>query len=140
MRFTVTTAAPPTAAFEAVADFGRLAEWDPFVRSVDIDGPPLEIGTVYTLTSPGGLTLRYRIIQIEPGTRVVYGGGATRGGSTDTITVTPDGRGSTVEIVSVLHFSGWVRLIGPVIRLLVWAGGRWISLPAMRRRLAKLDP
>lgn len=139
MRFTVTTAAPPSAAFEAVADFGRLADWDPFVRSVEVEGPPLEIGTVYTLTSPGGFTLRYRIIQIEPGARIVYGGGATRGGSTDTITVTPQGTGSTVEIVSVLHFSGWVRLIGPVIRLLVWAGGRWISLPAMRRRLAKRE-
>lgn len=138
MRFSVTTDASPELAFASVADFGRLAEWDPFVRTVEVEGPPMAVGTHYTLRSPGGFTLRYRILQVEPATRVVYGGGATRGGSTDTITVTPAGTGATVEIVSVLHFSGWARVVGPIVRVLVWMGGRLISLPAMRRRLSRL--
>lgn len=136
MHFIVQAPVPPQVAFDAVADFKRLAEWDPFVRRVEVEGPPLVVGSTYVLHSLGGMTLRYEIVELESPHRIVYAGGTRRGHSIDTIAVSPAAAGSEIVVSSALKFSGWVRAIGPVVRVAVWAGGRFVSLPAMRRHLA----
>ena len=124
--------------FAAVADFGRLAEWDPFVKRVRlVQGERLAPDTLYRLHSIAGMQLHYRAVEVEAPRRVVYEGGTDRVTSRDTITIDREAIGSTVAIESVLTFAGWARLASPLIRILVWLGGRYLSLPAMQRRLER---
>ncbi len=96
------------------------------------------VGSTYVLHSLGGMTLRYEIVELASPDRIVYAGGTRRGHSRDTITVRPVAGGSEIAVSSALTFSGWVRAIGPVVRVAVWLGGRLVSVPAMRRHLAGL--
>lgn len=137
MHFSVVTDMLPEAAFDAVADFGVLAEWDPFVRAVDVEGPPMAIGTKYVLHTRSRMILRYSVVVSDRPRQVVYAGGTRHAHTTDTLSVRPRDSGSEIHVQSILQFTGWVRLIGPVVRLAVWAGGRFVSLPALRRRLAR---
>lgn len=139
MRLTTGIDAPPAAVFAAVADFANLAAWDPFVRSATLEeGRPLRPGAVYTLHGTGGLTLHYLVIESEPGKRIVYRGGTRRVASTDMIEVSATAEGAIVTITSELEFSGWTRAIALPMRALVWLGGRFVSLPALRRHCASL--
>ncbi len=136
MRFVVDSILSVEEAFGRVADFGKLDRWDPFVRSVRLlAGDPFTVGATYLLRAPGGFALVYELRALEPPRLVRYAGGTSRGGSTDTIRVARRGAGSRVTIESTLEFRGWVRLIGPAVRLAVWGGGRLVSLPALRRYL-----
>lgn len=133
MRFEISSEVEPAVAFQRVADFGRLAEWDPAVASVLSDGP-LAVGTRLTLKSSrglGGLVLRYQVMELEIPSHVVYRGGTRRVTTVDSIGVEP----GKVTVESRMQFSGWSRLIAPLVRLGVWLGGRYLSVPAMRRRL-----
>ncbi len=137
MRFELVTSVDPGTAFARVADFGKLEHWDPFVRVSRLEqGEPMTPGAVYRLSSLGGLTLRYHIVDVESPRIIVYQGGTDRVRSTDTIEVAPTNEGSRVTVGSELSFSGRMRLLGPVVRALVWLGGRFVSLPALRRHLA----
>ena len=145
MKFEVESWLPPVQAFARVADFGDLAEWDPFVRSVELTaGGRFTEGAVYEMKSPAGLKLSYELVELdfhhETGGRVKYIGGTKRGRSTDTITVVEHGSGSAVTISSELTFAGWARAVGPLIRAGVYLGGRFVSLPAMRRHLNPRAP
>lgn len=126
--------------FSKVADFARLEEWDPFVRSSGlVDGVWMEPGSMYELKSLGGLTLRYRLIEVDRPNRVVYDGGTRRVRSTDAIEVAMTEEGSSVRVVSELRFAGAMVLLFPLIKALVWLGGRYLSLPAMRRYVDDMD-
>lgn len=139
MRFEVDAAACSELVFDEIADFANLENWDPFVRRSWCDsGEPLEEGAAYVLEAPGGLTLRYRIIDIERPKFVVYQGGTERVRSTDAIEVIPTDAGSRITVTSELRFRGWIRLVSPLITVLVWLGGRYISVPGMRRHSSSL--
>ncbi len=136
MRFELDTALDRETAFSRVADFANLETWDPFVKRSHCEtGDPMTSGSLYRLESPGGLTLRYRILEIDRPHFVVYGGGTARVRSTDRIEVSPTARGSRVSITSQLEFSGRMRPFAPLVRALVWLGGRFGSFPALRRHL-----
>lgn len=141
MRFTLTTAAGAETVFDEVADFGIIDRWDPFVRRSDLtEGERMEEGAVYSLDTVIGLSLRYRIAKVERPRLVVYQGGTNRARSTDTIEVDETAAGARISVSSEIRFSGWMTLVGPVIYFLVWAGGRFVSLPSMRRHLRELSP
>lgn len=141
VQFHLVTAAPPAEVFAAVADFGRIGGWDPFVaRSELIAGEPMQVGSRYRLTAPAGMTLEYQIEQLAPLEKVVYRGGTRRVTSTDSIAVAPSGPGTRVTVSSNLRFTGWTRLISPVILFGVWAGARFISMPAMKRHVGNRNP
>ncbi|HSF84183.1 MAG TPA: SRPBCC family protein [Acidimicrobiia bacterium] len=136
MQITTTTAVSASEAFAAIADFATLAAWDPFVRtSLLTEGRTLEPGAVYTLTTAGGMTLRYLVVEVSAPHSVVYRGGTRNVTSTERIDVAPSAEGCSVCIATELEFRGWTRLIGPLVRGGVWLGGRFISLPALRRHL-----
>lgn len=140
MQFRIETTAAPDVVFGAVADFANLEDWDPFVRRSWCEvGEPLMEGAVYVLVSPGGLRLEYRIIDIGQPRYIVYQGGTERVRSTDTIEVVGTNRGSLIAVSSELRFRGWMRLMGPLITGVVWLGGRFLSVPAMRRHLSSLS-
>ncbi len=84
------------------------------------------------------MTLRYLVIESEPTTRIVYRGGTRRVANTDTIEIEARDDGTAVTISSDLEFSGWTRAIALPMRALVWLGGRFVSLPALRRHCAAL--
>jgi len=138
MRFKVETPAAADVAFAEIADFANLEKWDPFVRRSWLDrGDPLDEGAVYVLEATVGLRLEYRIIDIEQPIYVVYQGGTERVRSTDTIEVEEHPDGSLITISSELRFDGPIKILGPLINVLVWLGGRLLSVPAMRRHLRR---
>lgn len=140
MRFRLETSIDSRTAFEEVADFGVIERWDPFVRrSRLISGESMAEGASYALESPGGLTLEYRIVDIERPRFVVYQGGTERVRSTDTIAVEATNGGSRISVSSDVRFMGWMKLMAPIVMFLVWAGGRFLSLPSMRRHLEQVS-
>lgn len=137
MRFQLVTTADPETAFARVSDFAELETWDPFVRrSILESGEALKVGGLYRLESPVGLTLRYRVVDLEVPRFVIYQGGTDRVRTTDTIEVAAVSEGSKVTVSSEMRFEGRMKLFAPLIRTLVWLGGRFVSLPALRRHLA----
>lgn len=138
MLLVIEAPAGPETAFDEVADFGAIDRWDPFVRcSTLIAGEPMQEGAVYSIESVVGLSLEYRIIDIERPRFVVYQGGTRRVRSTDTIEVEQTAGGVRISVSSELRFTGWIRVLSPVIGFVVRVGGRLVSLPAMRRHLGE---
>jgi hypothetical protein len=139
MRFQAETTARPEFAFLEIADFANLEAWDPFVRRSWLeDGASLQEGAKYVIEVPGGMRLDYRIVDVEEPRFAVYQGGTHRVRSTDTIEVAGTDSGSCITVTSELRFRGWIRLIGPLVTVLVWLGGRYVSSRAMRRHLSSL--
>lgn len=139
MRFKTVALGDAESVFAVVGDFRRLEEWDPFVdRSEQVSGTGLESGARFRLTSPVGLKLEYTLVEVDPPRRATYRGGTSRVTSIDTISVAPLGSAVEIEIASNLRFTGWTRAIAPLVLLGVWLGGRFRSLPALRRRLRRL--
>lgn len=138
MRFKTVALGDAESVFALIADFRRLQEWDPFVdRSEQVAGAGPEAGASYRLTSPVGLTLEYELVEIDPPHRAIYRGGTKRVTSIDSISVSPLGSAVEIAIDSTLQFSGWTKLIAPLVLTGIWLGGRLRTLPALRRRLAK---
>lgn len=138
MRFELETSVGQGAVFDEVADFEVIERWDPFVRrSTLLSGDAMAEGATYALESPGGFTLEYRMIDVDRPRFAVYQGGTERVRSTDTVAVEETSRGSRVSVTSDLRFIGWAKLIAPFVMLFIWVGGRFVSLPAMRRHLER---
>lgn len=139
MRFKTIVMGERGRVFSAVADFGRLEAWDPFVdRSELVAGTAMEPGATYRLTSIMGLTLDYELVALAPAQRVTYRGGTRRVSSLDTIEVSPLGSATKIEIETHLEFQGWTVVIAPFVLLGVWLGSRVRTLPALRRYVARL--
>ncbi len=128
---------PPSEVFRRVADFGRLAEWDPAVSAVTLEGGrALVPGARYRLvTTWGGMQLEYELVELVTPVRAVYRGGSARVTSTDTISCEPAGTGTLVTIESDVTFGGWTRLVSPLIRVALWLTVWFGSRPALRRHL-----
>jgi hypothetical protein len=138
MRFTTTASCTVEQAFAVAADLAAIASWDPFTRRGEVvAGEPLALGSEYRLDALGGLTMRYRLVEVDPPRLALYRGGTKRVTSTDRVEVTPAEDGCSVAITSGLEFTGWTVLISPLVRGLVWLGARFVSLPALRRHLSR---
>jgi hypothetical protein len=139
MRFKTIVVGDADEIFPAIADFGRLESWDPFVdRSELIDGTRMQPGARYRLTSALGLTLEYELMELSPQRRVTYRGGTRRVTSVDTISISPLGSAVEIEIETDVEFEGWTVAIAPLVLAGVWLGSRVRTLPALRRFVARL--
>ncbi len=139
MKFHAETHVSANDAFAEIADFGNLETWDPFVRQSSlVDGSPMETGAVYSLVASAGIRLSYQIVEVDRPHRVVYQGGTKRVRSTDSIEVTATPSGSSITVRSELRFEGRMRPAAPLIRALIWFGARFLTEPAMRKRLHRL--
>jgi len=129
----------PQQAFDAVADFRDLTDWDPAVKTVEvIEGEPMTVGAVYELIGSalgGGLRLRYRIDSVNAPHSVTYVGGTENVTTTDTMSFDHVGDGTIVSITSDMEFRGSTRWYGWLVHIGVYLGGRLISLPALKRHL-----
>ncbi len=101
-------------AFAYMSDLSNFEEWDPGTKSARlVSGTPGTVGATYDLAV--GLTnLRYVTEEVgDHRVRAVADSGFLR--SIDTITVTPDGDGSTVLYDAHLEPKGALRLLEPLV-------------------------
>ncbi|MDH3227064.1 MAG: SRPBCC family protein [Thermoleophilia bacterium] len=143
MRFVIPTPAPRERAFEAVADFGRLEEWEPTIASSSwTEGAWPSVGSrVCLITKPwfSGAKLVYPLDSLEPGRSARHTGGTEPIRSVDTITCVKRPTGSVVIIQTDLDAHGAWSPLAPVIRLGIGVLGSAVITPAMRGHLENLD-
>ena len=113
---TVTTTAPPARVLPYLLDFENAVEWDSGTVSCELlsgDGSP---GTIWHNVSKfAGRTtdLDYTLESVTETTMVIVGRNETTT-SRDTITVVPDGSGSSVDYQAEFSFTGLGRWLWPV--------------------------
>ena len=117
-RTTVSSSLPAEQAFQYMARFENLTEWDPSaIESRALDGEPAA-GARYDVAvrfGKGEQRLQYVIRDYEAPRLVRLFADAGRYTSTDTVTVAPDGNGSTVTYEAVIELRGLMKLLSPII-------------------------
>ena len=145
-RTTLSSTAPVTAAFEHLADFASVADWDPGIPEARlISGAPGQVGARYAVVSqfgPRRIPLEYQIVtrdelHEDQSGRVVLvadGGSFT---AHDTITVRPGPRGAEVTYDAVLTLRGLGRIMDIPLHLAFQVIGRRAET-GLRAELARL--
>ncbi len=111
----------PAAVVGYLADFSHAEQWDPgTVSCTRTDPGPVAVGAVWhNVSKVAGVTteLTYTLHRLTGDTIVFIGQnkGAT---STDTITVRPDGAGSSVTYRADLKMHGAAALLAPAMKLI----------------------
>jgi carbon monoxide dehydrogenase subunit G len=110
---TVNSALSPEQAFDLLANFESVADWDPGVSHAErLDEGELGLGSsfaVVVVLGPWRIRLTYVVREWVPGARVALE--AVDGGFTsyDVIRVDPDDAGSKVTYDATLSLHGWRR-------------------------------
>lgn len=117
---TIRTDASPEAVWAYMSDFTTTNEWDPgTVRTVRRSGDG-GVGTIYDNTSTflGREThVVYTVAETSAPTRIQLRGENKSVTATDTITITPEGSGSTVHYRAELAFKGVLGRLDPLLSL-----------------------
>ena len=123
-RYTTSIRSPlsPDAAYDGLADFTSVADWDPGVTgAVRVDDGELALGSAFDVDvamGPKAITFRYHLTEIDPPHQFVLR--AERGPfvSLDTVTVevAEDGE-SIVTYDAVLELKGLLGLFDPVLAI-----------------------
>ena len=120
-RTSVTTPRRPEDAFDYMASFENVAEWDPgVVEAGPIDwGKPRAGRRVRVVVSSAGrkMPLEYRIAEIDAPRRVLLVAETSTLRSVDEITVEPAPGGSTVTYDAKLELLGPLRIFNPALAL-----------------------
>jgi carbon monoxide dehydrogenase subunit G len=115
---TIETRLEPEAAFDFIADFANASAWDPgTATSRRIDDGPIRVGSRFALGVRMAGAVRpmdYRIVELEPGRRVVLAGSGSGVEATDTISFEPSSGGTRIEYRADIRLVGWRRLLAPV--------------------------
>lgn len=129
VRAVVDLAIDPAAAYHLVADFGRLAEWDPAVAHSElIGGEPLVPGARYRVTvrflgrRP---VVEYELIETTGPARSVYRATGARVEAIDRVEITPAPDGCRIAFSTAMIPTGWLAL------------SRWLIVPLMRRQAVR---
>lgn len=120
-RYVTTVSSPlaPEAAFDSLADFTTVADWDPGVeRAVRVDDGAPRVGSAFDVdVALGGrpVTFRYEIVELDRPRQVVLR--AARGPfvSLDTITVEAVDGGSAVTYDAELRLRSVLRVLDPLL-------------------------
>jgi hypothetical protein len=118
----VTTPLPPAEAFDYLADFSSVAEWDPgVVRATALDPEPRRLGARFEVVARflgREVPLEYRTVEIEAPDRVVLRAQTATVVSLDTISFRPMPAGGTeVTYDADLRLRGPLRLADPLLAL-----------------------
>ena len=115
---TIETRLDPGAAFDFIADFANASAWDPgTATSRRIDDGPIRVGSRFALGVRMAGAVRpmdYRIVELEPGRRVVLTGSGSGVEATDTISFEPSSTGTRIEYRADIRLVGWRRLLEPL--------------------------
>ena len=108
-------------AFAYMSDFSNAQEWDPGVTSARrVDGPPVEVGSTFDLDvvfAGRTMTLRYEVVDLEPGRRVVFKASTDSLESLDTLTFQDRNGGTDVTYDAALTFKGLATVANPLLGL-----------------------
>lgn len=111
----------PQVVLDYLKDFSHAEQWDPGTeRCTRTDsGPIAEGATWHNVSKVAGVTteLTYTLRTLSDD-RIVLVGTNDSATSTDTITVTPDGTGSTITYEAELEMHGAAKLATPAMKLL----------------------
>ena len=112
---------PAARAFEYLADFTTVAEWDPgIVESTRLDGGPLGVGSRFRVVSQSGsrrIPFVYEVVAYDPPRSITLVGDSRRLHSVDEITVRQGDGGSTVCYDADLTLRGPLRFLSPLLGL-----------------------
>jgi hypothetical protein len=139
---TVETPLPVEAAFDYVANFEHIVEWDPGVTAVrkTTDGPP-SVGSEYDLDlNYGGspIFMTYRITEWDPPRRVVLEGDGDRTVAVDRISFSASAVGSSVEYQADIRMKGVYRVAEPFLGRLLRRIGEGAA-EGLARRMHELS-
>ncbi len=139
-RTSVTTSRRPEDAFEYMASFDNVAEWDPgVVHAERIGSGELGAGSRFrVVVSSAGrkLPLEYRITEFDPPRLVVLVAQTPTLRSLDRITVEPAPGGATVTYDANLELLGLLRIFNPALALVFNRTGDRAAA-GLRRELQK---
>lgn len=128
-------AGPPEVAFDYLANFTSVAEWDPGVsEATRLDDGPLAVGARFRVVVKTG-PLVYEVREFEPGRRIRLVAETSTLRSDDVITVLPAAEGATVSYDADLTTRGWAIGLNPLLGLVF----RRIGDRAAAGLRAKLD-
>ena len=118
---TVTSRRRAEETFEYLSDFSSTAEWDPGVVEAErVSTGPVGMGSTFRVVASflgRRVSLVYRIVEFDPGRRVVLRADAPTVCSIDQITVVPADVGSEVTYDADLRGQGVFRLADPLLAL-----------------------
>ncbi len=107
--------------FQYLSDFSTTAQWDPGVVEAErVTAGPVGVGSSFRVVASflgRRVPLTYRIVEFEPGERVVLQADAPAVRSIDEITVRPTDAGSEVTYDADLRGQGLFRLADPLLSL-----------------------
>jgi carbon monoxide dehydrogenase subunit G len=110
-------AGAPEAAFDYLANFESVAEWDPGVsEATRVDEGPLVVGSQFRVVVKTG-PLVYEVQELEPGRRIRLVAETSTLRSDDVITVLPADGGATVSYDADLSVRGWAVVFSPLLSL-----------------------
>jgi len=117
----IRTTRPPEEVFDYLARFSSVAEWDPSVVCAEmLTAEPVEAGSEFKVVVRSfgrELPFVYRIATFGRPRVVKLVADTGRLRSEDTITVEPDGEGSTVVYDACLSAKGVARLANPLLAM-----------------------
>ena len=116
---TVETDLPVEAAFEYVANFENVVEWDPGVTAArKVTDGEAGVGTEFDLVILYGsspLSMTYRITEWDPPRRVVLEGDGSRSFAVDRISFLPTVNGTSIEYQADIRLKGVYRAAEPFL-------------------------
>jgi hypothetical protein len=125
---TVESSLPADEAFDLLAHFDSVAEWDPGIsRAERLDSGPLRVGSAFLVTAtfgPNRIPLTYVVRELLPGQRVVLDAVSADFVSHDVITVEAAGQGSRVTYDATVTLQGWRKVADPALNLAFQIIGR----------------
>lgn len=141
LRETIETDLPVEAAFDYVANFEQLAEWDPgATASTKLDDGPAGVGTRYDVRLQYGTSqqqMTYTITQWAPPNIVVLEGDGKRTHAVDRITFRRAGDRTVVEYEADITLKGVMRFASPFLGRVFDRIGKG-AVDGMKRRLDEL--
>jgi hypothetical protein len=121
---TVTSPKPVSEVFPYMADFSNTKDWDPNITetSVTSAGDPVRVGATFHVVQGSGLTkveLDYETVELVDGQKVVLRAETDSLVSIETITVAPEGAGSSVTYDVEITLKGARKVAEPIMALLL---------------------
>ncbi len=130
---------PIEEAFDYMADFTRVAEWDPGVSSASrLTGGPLQKGSRFLVEVAflgRRIPMEYEITHFDPPHSLILQGGDGIVTSIDEISFSQRGAGTRVTYEAQLEWVGVLQLADPILDLLFQRIGR-VATRGLRERLA----
>jgi NAD(P)-dependent dehydrogenase (short-subunit alcohol dehydrogenase family) len=108
---TIQVKRPLREAFAYVADFHRIEEWDPAVRrGRKLTDGAVDVGTEFRIDMKAGFSLHYRVVEFEPGRRMLMEVESRLFTAVEEILFDGDGEHSTIRYIARFRFPAVIAL------------------------------